>query len=413
LYRLTPLSRISLALTAFTLLLVLIFRNHLLVYTLVLFVTLNTGLFLWSLLSTRGLSVHREHPATCMKGFPLGVDLVITNKLRTARFSLVGYDYFPAAREGEQHREIALLSLAPGSSAAVRYEALPARRGKFEIGPFMFYSGDPLGFFRHVRAMSVMTPLTVFPRPLDTRVNYLNSSSMVPKDELATVPFSGESTEFLGVTEYQPGDPLRKVHWASTARMGKLITKQFERNVASTMSVLLVNDDRSAVGRSEEHNPLEYSITLISTLARETSRSNYYFSFLELSGAAERHCSGMGSSLFQEISLLLAEITPGENLDLKGHSTEILRYLPESSDLIVFIPHLGGGEAEFLANLRLHYRLLSVITFDVDSFRKGMARRTPRSRVSFGQNFLIFELAYGDDLSRQLETFVEKVGFVR
>jgi len=413
LYRLTPLSRVSLALTAFTGLLVLIFRSHLLVYTLVLFITLNSALLLWSLLSTRGLSVSREHSGTCIRGYPLSVSLVITNRLRTARFALVGYDYFPAAREGQRHREIALLSLAPRSSAAVTYEAVPARRGKFEIGPFMFYSGDPLGFFRNVRTVSVMTPLTVFPRPLDTRVNYLNSSSMVPKDELATVPYSGASTEFLGVTEYQPGDPLRKVHWASTARMGKLITKQFERNVASTMSVLLVNDDQSATGRNEEHNPLEYSITLISTLARETSRSNYYFSFLELNGVAERHCAGMGDSLFQAISLLLAEITPGEKLDLKGHSTEILRYLPESSDLIVFVPHLSGSMAEFLANLRLHYRLLSVVTFNIESFRKGMARRTPRSRVSFGQNFLIFELAYGDDLSRQLETFVEKVGFVR
>lgn len=412
-HRLTPLSRVSLALTAFTILLVLIFKNHLLVYTAVLFATVNAVLFVWSFLSTRGLTVERHHSGTCLRGYPLSVKLVIHNQNKAARFALVGFDDFAAAGEEERYREVALLSVGPKSSAEVSYEVVPVRRGRFEIGPFLFYSGDPFGFFRHVRRLDVRTELLVMPTPLETRVNYLKSASLVAKDELSTIPLAGNSTEFLGVREYQRGDPLRKVHWASTARLGTLITKQFERNVASTLSALLVNDDSSALGRDEENNPLEYSITLISTLARETSRSHYYFSFLELNGVRERHSSGMGPDYFQRISMQLAEITPGERFDLAVLGGKILRYLPSRSDLIVFIPHLAGGEAAFLANLRLNYRLLSVITFDLDSFRQGMPRATPRSRVRFGQNFLIFELAYGDDLAKQLETFVEKVGFVK
>lgn|GEM_PF-1881577 len=412
-YRLTALSRVSLALTAFTILLVLIFKNHLLVYTAVLFATVNALLFIWSLLSTRGLTVERRHSATCLRGYPLAVELAIHNLNRAARFALVGFDDFEPAGEEKRYREVALMSIGSRSTATVCYEAVPVRRGHFEIGPFLFYSGDPFGFFRHVRRVNARTGLLVMPTPLDTRVNYLKSASLVAKDELSTIAMPGSSTEFLGVREYQQGDPLRKVHWASTARMGTLITKQFERNVASTLSVLLVNDDSSALGRDEELNPLEYSITLISTLARETSRSHYYFSFLELNGTEERYSAGLGQDYFQQLSMQLAEITPGERLDLSAAGGRILRYLPPSSDLIVFIPHLTGTEAEFLANLRLNYRLLSVITFDLESFRQGMPQAAPRSRVRFGQNFLIFELAYGDDLVKQLEAFVEKAGFVK
>ena len=412
-YRLTALSRVSLALTAFTILLVLIFKNHLLVYTAVLFATVNALLFIWSFLSTRGLTVERRHSSTCLRGYPLSVELVIHNLNRAARFALVGFDDFAPAGEEERYREVALLSVAPKSTATVRYEVVPIRRGRFEIGPFLFYSGDPFGFFRHVRRVNTRTELLVMPTPLDTRVNYLKSVSLVAKDELSTIPMAGSSTEFLGVREYQQGDPLRKVHWASTARLGALITKQFERNVASTLSMLLVNDDSSALGRDEEINPLEYSITLISTLARETSRSHYYFSFLELNGTEERYSSGLGQDYFQRLSMQLAEITPGERLDLSAAGGKILRYLPSRSDLIVFIPHLTGTVASFLANLRINYRLLSVITFDLESFRQGRPQVSPKSRVRFGQNYLIFELAYGDDLVKQLEAFVEKVGFVK
>jgi uncharacterized protein (DUF58 family) len=412
-YRLTPLSRVSLALTAFTFILVAIFKSHLLVYTAVLFATANIGLFLWALMSTRGLVVERSHSATGLRSYPLNVKLVIRNVFRTPRFALVGYDEFGAAAKSERLHEIALLSIGPRSTAEVEYEATPVRRGHFEIGPFYFYSGDPFGFYRNIRRMNVRTDLIVLPTPLATNVSYLHSSSQIAKDELATIGSPGSSTEFLGVREYQPGDPLRKVHWASTARLGTLITKQFERNVASTLCILLVNDDQSAKGRDEEHNPLEYAITLISTLAQETSRSHYFFSFLEINGRKERSASGMGGEFFQQISLQLAEITPGESFDLAQYSSEILSYLPTGSDLIVFIPHLSGTEARFLANLRLNYRLLSVITFDLESFRLGASSKSPRSRISFGQNFLIFELAYGDNLSRQLETFVEKVGFIR
>ena len=412
-YRFTPTAWVSISLTLFAVSLALVFLNHLLVYTAVFFATGNLGLLVWSMLSTRGLEVEREHPSTCLRGYPFTVTLHIRNRGRSARFVLLGYDYFPAERKELAYRELGVLSLAAGSSAEVNYQVTPRRRGIFQTGPFYFYSGDPFGFFRHVRRVAAFRPLAVLPTPLSTRVDYLHSTSQVRKDELSTIAVPGYSSEFLGVREYADGDPLRKIHWASTARLNRLITKQFERNVASTLCVLLINDEQSAAGKDEEHTPLEYAITLTSTLARETSRTNSLFSFLELNGENTRAVSGTGGDFFQRLSVQLAGIGAGHQLNLQERSREIFEYLKPGSDLIVFIPHMTGAQARFLANLRLHYRLLSVITFDLDSFRAATPSRDRRSRVSFGQNFIIFELAYGDDLGRQLQRFVEKVGLVK
>lgn len=412
-YRFTPTAWVSIALTLFAVSLALVFLNHLLVYTAIFFATGNVGLLVWSILSTRGLTVEREHPATCLRGYPLPVTVRIGNHGRGARFGLIGYDHFPPERPDKAYKEMAMLSLAAHSSAEVSYRVTPRRRGIFEVGPFYFYSGDPFGFFRHVRCVDTRTRLAVLPTPLSTRIDYLHSTSQLRKDELSTIAMPGYSSEFLGVREYAEGDPLRKIHWASTARLAKLITKQFEKNVASTLCLLLLNDERSTTGKDEEHTPLEYSITLISTLARETSRANYLLAFLELNGKNARTVSGSGGQFFQRLSIQLAEIGEGHALNLQEHSREIFEYLKPGSDLIVFVPHLSGAQARFLSNLRMHYRLLSVITFDLDSFRTAMPAQGRRSRVSFGQNFIIFELACGDDLGLQLQRFVEKAGLVR
>ena len=33
-----------------------------------------------------------------------------------------------------------------------------------------------------------------------------------------------------GVREYVPGDPMKRIHWPSTARRGQLIVKEFEQD---------------------------------------------------------------------------------------------------------------------------------------------------------------------------------------
>jgi uncharacterized protein (DUF58 family) len=38
-----------------------------------------------------------------------------------------------------------------------------------------------------------------------------------------------------GVRDYQPGDPLRRIHWPSTARRERLLVKQFDLEVSGDL----------------------------------------------------------------------------------------------------------------------------------------------------------------------------------
>ena len=50
-------------------------------------------------------------------------------------------------------------------------------------------------------------------------------------------PRAGSGTEMFGVREYRPGDPLRRIHWRSSARHGELIVREFEPPGVQTLGI--------------------------------------------------------------------------------------------------------------------------------------------------------------------------------
>jgi uncharacterized protein (DUF58 family) len=60
-----------------------------------------------------------------------------------------------------------------------------------------------------------------------------------------TAPRSGSGNELFGVREYRPGDPLRRIHWRSSARHGELIVREYEPPGVQTVGILCDPDPPS------------------------------------------------------------------------------------------------------------------------------------------------------------------------
>jgi uncharacterized protein (DUF58 family) len=43
--------------------------------------------------------------------------------------------------------------------------------------------------------------------------------------------------ELFGVREYRPGDPLRRIHWKSSARLGELVVREYEPPGVQTVGI--------------------------------------------------------------------------------------------------------------------------------------------------------------------------------
>jgi uncharacterized protein (DUF58 family) len=109
----------------------------------------------------------------------------------------------------------------------------PLGRGAIVASNWGLESSDPLGFFRFRRKGANGEVGLVLPRFAS-----LSSSPQARELEASvSAPRSGSGMELFGVREYRPGDPLRRIHWKSSARLGELVVREFEPPGVQTVGI--------------------------------------------------------------------------------------------------------------------------------------------------------------------------------
>jgi uncharacterized protein (DUF58 family) len=76
----------------------------------------------------------------------------------------------------------------------------------------------------------------------------------------------GDSLEFIGTREYREGDPLRKVHWRSWARLGRPIVKEYQEEYFSRIALVL-DTFLPKRPRPAERERFEAAISLLASVA--------------------------------------------------------------------------------------------------------------------------------------------------
>ncbi|MDM7990510.1 DUF58 domain-containing protein [Arthrobacter sp. zg-Y877] len=118
------------------------------------------------------------------------------------------------------------------------YRLRSSRRGLYDIGPVTADFTDPLGLARTVHTLGGTDQLAVAPAPLELPASSLfgapGTDGTTPSRRRGTA-----SEDDVSTREYRHGDPMRRVHWAATARHGELMVRQEEPVTAPTASILL------------------------------------------------------------------------------------------------------------------------------------------------------------------------------
>ncbi|PWH12976.1 MAG: hypothetical protein DDG60_11210 [Anaerolineae bacterium] len=159
------------------------------------------------------------------------------------------------------------------------------RRGAFPLGPTVLRSGDPFGFFTVSRTfpaedsllvLPLILPISAFPSP----PGLLPGGKAIQRKAYEVTPHAA------GVREYTTGDPLKRIHWPSTARRGQLMVKEFEQDPQAELWLFLDAQSGIHAEKSDEPAPiwndwmfvrrpkiklpastLEYSVCLAASLA--------------------------------------------------------------------------------------------------------------------------------------------------
>jgi uncharacterized protein (DUF58 family) len=100
-------------------------------------------------------------------------------------------------------------------------------RGVFSLGPTRLKSGDLFGLFSVERSFRNEDTLLVYPLLFEIE-QFPNPPGLLPGGEALRRRTPQITSNAAGVREYLHGDPLNRIHWASTARRNRLIVKEFE-----------------------------------------------------------------------------------------------------------------------------------------------------------------------------------------
>ena len=135
---------------------------------------------------------------------------------------------------------------------------VPARhRGVVTIGPVHTVRSDPFGLLRRDTACSEKVVLHIHPRVvrLDARtLGFLKDVEGVPTQTL-----SSSDVSFHALRDYVRGDDRRNIHWRTTARVGRLMVRQFEESMRAHLLLVLSL-------RAEDYSSAEDFETAVSTV---------------------------------------------------------------------------------------------------------------------------------------------------
>jgi uncharacterized protein (DUF58 family) len=142
-------------------------------------------------------------------------------------------------------------SSLPGSQASRLFPLVEPRRGRtylsrtrllkrgvYPLGPTTLESGDPFGIFPVERVYEASESLLVYPLLIDIH-GFPSPAGILSGGEALRRRTPQVSPNAAGVREYEPGDPLNRIHWMSTARRNRLITKEFELDPQSDVWIFL------------------------------------------------------------------------------------------------------------------------------------------------------------------------------
>jgi uncharacterized protein (DUF58 family) len=112
------------------------------------------------------------------------------------------------------------------------------QRGTFIFGPSSIRSGDLFGFFRRERRIDTLDYLFVYPRLVPLDKLGIPSRQFFGDIRLKRHLFQ-DPVLTAGVRDYVPGDSLKRIHWKSTARLGRLQTRVYEPTTTIDLSLFL------------------------------------------------------------------------------------------------------------------------------------------------------------------------------
>ena len=223
--------------------------------------TLLIVAFIWARVISRRISVERESPHGFFTvGEPFRERFTVHNRsLLWVPYCEVhdrsGIDGYAAGRA---------CALSAGDSVSWTARGTFLRRGRQRFGPLEARVGDPFGLFSRVITVGASAEVVVYPalHPIAELGPLWSGTGNgdLRRGRAVDVP-----PEVASVRDYDPHDGMSRIHWPSTARTGRLMSRTYDTRQSADILLILDLNARVHAGRAPDSS-LEYAISIAASI---------------------------------------------------------------------------------------------------------------------------------------------------
>lgn len=324
--------------------------------------------FAWTWFATRGLEVSAERRAKRARvGDDIEERITVRNSSALPKSALEVED----ATDMPGYRSGRAVSLPSRSFRSWRSLAPARKRGVYKLGPVRVSGSDPFGLFRSDRDFGEQDDLVVYPRvhelPLfDIPAGFLTGESAARRRSHDLTPHAAS------VREYAFGDSLNRIHWNSSARTGRLMSKEFDLGLASDVWIVVDLHKDVQAGELEESTD-EYAVSIAASLARKYLRAQLPVGLVAYGDARYAIPADVGAAQHERIMETLARGMAEGATPLEDVISQEERAWGTHSSVVVITPSHRAAWTTAVRELGRRRVNVSAILVDGESFG-GMFR---------------------------------------
>lgn len=292
------------------------------------------------------LPVAQRHVAASL---PVGVWHSARIRLSNAggrRIRFVLHDHTPPDFETEalpQHSR-----LAADTHVDLSYRLRPLSRGDHSFGPIQLLVASPLGlWFRNLLLPAAQT-VKVYPNFAEVaKYALFATDNRLSQIGIRKYRRRGEGLSFHQLREYRGGDALRQIDWNASARLKRLISREYQ-DERDQQVVFLIDCGRRMLAKDGELSHFDHALNALLLLSYVALRQGDGVGFLAFAGAARFLPPRKGAMAVNAVLNAVYDLQPTRHApDYAQAATDLITRLRKRS-LVVILSNLRDEDAEEL-----------------------------------------------------------------
>ena len=283
-------------------------------------------------------------------------DLSVFDELRDTPPSSATFGRLPTYRQwrhwttwarGANSAAHALPVLPPGATTEAELMLTPLRRGWLEFAALRFGRPDPLGLWKRLSRQPLADRLLVLPRRYPVPPLHFHDGRRYQRGGVNLAQSVGEEDEFVGLREYRPGDPPRRIHWRSFAKRGEPVVKEFQDEFFVRYGLLL---DSFASGVEDAR--FETAVSAAASIATAERGPEALLDLLFVGDRAYCFTAGRGLGQTEQLLEILACVTPRRDQAFSQLRSMVASHAPKLSACVCVLLNWDAERRQLLNLLR-------------------------------------------------------------